>query len=111
VHKMFWPLLASIPLAACSTVHTVKLDSDRAFLTADIAFKSAQQTTLALCSVPNSPKEICVQAIGILHNGAQYEAAGFSAQQTGSASDEAAAVTNLTNLISQLTTLGLLKAN
>ncbi len=103
--------LAALALAGCTTLGTAKIDADKAFLTADIAFKSAQQTVLAGCSVPNAPATICGQAIDILHTGAQAEAAGFSAQQAGSAADEAAAVTNLTNLIGQLTALGVLKAN
>lgn len=104
--------LAALALAACSTVGTVRLNADKAFLTAQVAFKSAQQTTLATCTVPTvQTTAACQTAIALLHTGAQYEAAGFSAQQAGSASDEATAVTNLTNLIGQLTALGVLKAN
>lgn len=105
-------LLPALALAACSTTGTVRLNADKAFLTAQVAFKSAQQTTLATCSVPAAqPTAACQQAIDILHQGAAVEAAGFSAQQAGTSSDMNVAVTNLTNLIAQLTQLGVLKAN
>lgn len=108
--KGFFVIGCALALAACTTAGTVRLNADKAFLTAQVAFKSAQQTTLATCSVLNAPTT-CGQAIDILHQGAGIEAAGFSTHQAGTASDEADAVTNLTNLIAQLTQLGVLKAN
>lgn len=103
-------LLALLALPACATVGTVKLDTDKAFLTADLAFLSTQQTALAVCSAPVHPAA-CTQAIALLHTGAQAEAAGFTAQQAGNATDLAAAVTTLNNLPAQLVALGILKAN
>jgi hypothetical protein len=104
------PLLSV--LAACATVGNVKLDANKAFLTADTAFLSLQQTVNAACSVPTVRHgDACVKAIGILHTGATAEAAGFTAIQAGNAADLMTAVTTLNNLPAQLVALGLLKAN
>lgn len=100
-------------LMGCATVgNDVRLNANKAFLTAQIAFKSTQQTTLAVCSVP-APRlvEPCEKAIDLLHSGAQAEAAGFTAQQAGNAADLQTAITTLTNLPAQLVGLGVLEAN
>lgn len=100
-------------LAGCATVgNDVRLNANKAFLTAQIAFKSTQQSTLAVCSVP-APALVqpCGKAIDLLHTGAQAEAAGFTAQQTGNAPDLQTAISTLTNLPAQLVALGVLEAN
>jgi hypothetical protein len=105
---------AALALAGCTTVSTVKLDADKSFLTADVAFKSVQQATIATCSVPVKPAALtagCNAAIDILHTGVLAEAAGVTAVQTGNAADLQTAVTTLTNLPAQLVALGVLKAN
>lgn len=100
-------------LAGCTTLgNDVRLNTNKAFLTAQIAFKSAQQSTLAFCSVPVATKTpACTQAIDLLHTGAQAEAAGYTAQQAGNAADLQTAITTLTNLPAQLVALGVLEAN
>lgn len=100
-------------MMGCATVgNDVQLNANKAFLTAQIAFKSTQQSTLAICSVP-APRliEPCAKAIDVLHEGARIEAAGFTAQQAGNAADLQTAVIALTGLPSQLAALGVLEAN
>jgi len=98
---------AALALAGCATAGTVRLNADKALLTAQVALKSAQQTTLAACQVPAAPVAACTSAIDLLHEGARYEAAAVAAQQAGASIDEAAAVANLTNLLAQISALGL----
>lgn len=106
-------LIASGMLSGCATLSTdVRLNTNKAFLTAQIAFKSSQQTVLAVCSVPVPAKSAaCAKAVDLLHTGAQAEAAGFTAQQAGNATDLQTAIITLTNLPPQLVTLGVLEAN
>ena len=109
-------LLIAIPaaglLSACATLgNDVRLNANKAFYTAQIALKSAQQTTLAFCSAPTKPVAACNKAIDLLAEGAKAEAAGFTAQQVGNAADLQTAVTTLTALPSQLADLGVLEAN
>lgn len=109
-------LLIAIPaaglLSACTTLgNDVRLNANKAFYTAQIALKSAQQTTLAFCSAPTKPVAACNKAIDLLNEGAKAEAAGFTAQQAGNAADLQTAVTTLTALPSQLADLGVLEAN
>lgn len=108
-------LLIALPatalLSACATLGgDVRLNANKAFYTAQIALKSTQQTTLALCSAPRRPLAACNKAIDLLNDAAKAEAAGFTAQQTGNAADLQAAVTTLTALPSQLAALGILEA-
>lgn len=108
------PLLAALLLvsvAGCATTGTVQLKANQAFLTGQVALKSAQQTVQAVCSAPNRPEPQCDQAIDILHTGAQAEAAGYTAIQAGNSADLNAAVKTLTALPQQLVTLGILKVN
>lgn len=100
-------------LAGCATLGTdVRLNTNKAFLTAQIAFKSSQQTVLSVCSVPVPAKTTaCGKAIDLLHTGAQAEAAGFTAQQAGNSADLQTAILTLTNLPAQLVALGVLEAN
>lgn len=103
------PVLAC--LAACTSLGSVQLNANKAFLTAQIAFKSSQQTALATCSTPATQKtDACQKAIDLLHTGALAEQAAFTAQKAGNSADLATAVTTLTNLPSQLAALGVLKA-
>lgn len=103
---------ASPLLTACTTLgNDVRLNANKAFYTAQIALKSAQQTTLAFCSAPTKPVVACNKAIDLLDKGAKAEAAGFTAQQAGNAADLQTAVTTLTALPSQLADLGVLEAN
>lgn len=103
---------ASPLLTACTTLgDDVRLNANKAFYTAQIALKSAQQTTLAFCSAPTKPVAACNKAIDLLNEGAKAEAAGFTAQQAGNAADLQTAVTTLTALPSQLADLGVLEAN
>lgn len=109
-------LLVAVPavgfLSACATLGSdVRLNANKAFYTAQIALKSAQQTTLAFCSAPTKPVAACNKAIALLNDGAKAEAAGFTAQQAGNAADLQTAVTTLTALPSQLADLGVLEAN
>lgn len=99
-------------LTGCATTgEAVRLNTNKAFLTAQIAFKSSQQTTLSVCRVPAAALvDPCNKAIDLLHVGAQAEAAGFTAQQAGNATDLQAAIVTLTNLPSQLVALGVLEA-
>jgi len=104
---------AATGLGGCATTaQSVRLNSGKAFLTAQLALKSAQQSTLAVCRVP-APRlvEPCRRAIDVLHTGAQAEAAGFTAQQAGNAADLQASILILTNLPAQLAALGVLEAN
>lgn len=105
--------LAFAMLAGCATVGSdVRLNANKAFLTAQIAFKSTQQTVRAVCAAPvETLRTPCDSAIDLLHTGAVAEAAGFTAQQTGNAADLQAAITTLANLPPQLVALGVLKAN
>ncbi len=98
-------------LQGCTTLGTVKLNTDKAFLTAQITLKSAQQTTLAICSGPTKPVAACDKAIDLLRVAAKAEAVGFTAQRTGNAADLRTAIVTLTNLPPQLVALGILKAN
>lgn len=100
-------------LAGCATLgNDVRLNTNKAFLTAQIAFKSSQQTVLSVCSVPVPAKSAaCGKAIDLLHTGAQAEAAGFTAQQAGNSADLQTAILTLTNLPAQLVALGVLEAN
>lgn len=103
---------ASPLLTACTTLgNDVRLNANKAFYTAQIALKSAQQTTLVFCSAPTKPVVACNKAIDLLDKGAKAEAAGFTAQQAGNAADLQTAVTTLTALPSQLADLGVLEAN
>lgn len=103
---------ASPLLTACTTLgNDVRLNANKAFYTAQIALKSAQQTTLAFCSAPTKPVAACNKAIDLLNEGAKAEAVGFTAQQAGNAADLQTAVTTLTALPSQLADLGVLEAN
>lgn len=112
VALLFPALLLVGTLSACATTATdVRLNANKAFLTAQIAFMSAQQTTLALCSAPTKPVAACNTAIDLLQEGAKAEAAGFTAQQAGNAAGLQAALITLTNLPPQLVALGVLKAN
>lgn len=104
---LFIALAGSFLLSACTTV---RLNANKAFYTAQISFKSVQQTTIAVCSVVPKPAP-CDRAIDLLHEGAKAEAAGFTAQQSGNAADLHAAIVTLTNLPPQLVALGILKAN
>lgn len=109
-------VLVAVPamslLGACTTLgNDVRLNANKAFYTAQIALKSAQQTTLAFCSAPTKPVAACNKAIDLLNEGAKAEAAGFTAQQAGNAADLQTAVTTLTALPSQLADLGVLEAN
>lgn len=104
---LFIVLAGSFLLSACTTV---RLNANKAFYTAQISFKSVQQTTIAACSVVPKPAP-CDRAIDLLHEGAKAEAAGFTAQQSGNAADLHAAIVTLTNLPPQLVALGILKAN
>ncbi len=100
-------------LAGCATVGgDVRLNANRAFLTAQIAFKSTQQTVLAVCRVP-APSLVapCDKAVALLHTGAQAEAAGFASQQAGNAAGLQAAILALTDLPPRLVALGVLEAN
>ena len=111
MRKVLLALPIMIALAGCATTGSVRLNTNKAFLTADTAFLSVQQTTLALCSVPTSATiDRCNKAIDILHDGAKAEAAGFAAQQAGNSTDLASAVTALANIPAQLVALGILKA-
>ena len=108
---LFVALGATLLLSGCATFgNDVRLNANKAFLTAHISFKSVQQTTLAVCSVVPKPKP-CDEAIDLLSLGAQAEEAGFTAQQSGNAADLQTAITALTNLPPQLVALGILKAN
>lgn len=104
------PLLAAL-CACASTVESVRLNTNKAFLTGQIALKSAQQTTFALCTVPTRPEALCDKAIDLLHTASVAETAGFTAQQSGNAKDLAAATQTLVALPAQLVALGILKAN
>lgn len=107
-------LLAAGSLVSCATTggDAVRLNASKAFLTAQIALKSTQQTVLAVCSTPlRQASEPCNKAIDLLHAGAQAEAAGFTAQRAGSAADLQTAIIALTNLPPQLVALGVLEAN
>lgn len=108
---LFVALAGSLLLSGCATLGgDVRLNANKAFLTAQISFKSVQQTTLAVCSVVPKPAP-CDRAIDLLSLGAQAEDAGFTAQQSGNAADLQTAITTLTNLPPQLVALGILKAN
>lgn len=109
MRKLLPVLIACAALSACAG--SVRLNSNKAFLTAQLALKSAQQTTLSVCSAPVKPVAVCDTAIDLLHKGAQAEAAGFTAQQAGNTAGLSAAIGTLTNLPSQLVALGILKAN
>lgn len=106
-------LVAAGLLAGCSTIGgDVRLNAYKAFLTAQIAFKSAQQTTIAFCSAPAAVQvEPCNKAIDLLREGAKAEAAGFTAQQAGNAAGMSEALTVLVALPAQLAALGILEAN
>ncbi len=100
-----------IGMGGCATTAAdVRLNANKGFLTAQIAIKSAQQTTLAVCSQPTKPVAACDKAVDLLHEGAKAEAAGFTAQQSGNSADLQSAILTLTNLPAQLTALGILKA-
>lgn len=103
---------ASGILSGCATTaESVRLNTNKAFLTAQLALKSSQQSTLAVCSVPAPPLvEPCRKAIDLLHVGARAEAAGFTAQQAGNAADLQTSIVTLTNLPAQLVALGILEA-
>lgn len=107
--RRFIALAAVISLAACATTGDVRLNANKAFYTAQIAFKSAQQTTLAVCSAPAAPTAACNSAVDLLHEGAKAEAAGFTAQQAGNSADLQTAIIKLTELPAQLAALGVLK--
>lgn len=102
---------AVLALSACATTGSVRLNTNRAFLTGQVALKSAQQTTFALCTVPSRPAALCDKAIDLLHQGSLAENAGFTAQQSGNAKDLATATQTLVALPAQLVALGILKAN
>jgi hypothetical protein len=105
-------LFAALALSACaSTTGTVALDADKAFLTADVAFKSAQQVVLAGIQSGTITGDTKAQVIAIMDKGAVAETAGFTAEQAANSVDEATAVTSLTTLLAQLSALGVLKAN
>jgi hypothetical protein len=104
-------LPAAAMLSACASLgNDVRLNANKAFYTAQIALKSAQQTTLAVCSTPQRPAA-CGRAIDLLGDAAKAEAAGYTAQQTGNAADLQAALITLTALPSQLAALGILEAH
>ena len=111
MRKLLIPVL--IALAGCTTTgaDTVRLNGNKAFLTAQIALKSAQQSTLAICTSPARPVAACDKAIDLLTKGAQAEAAGFTAQQSGNSADLQTSITTLVALPAQLVALGILKAN
>lgn len=101
-----------IALAGCATTPgSVRLNANKAFLTAQITLKSAQQSTLAVCTVPVNPVAACDKAIDLLAVAAKAEAAGFTAQQSGNAADLQTSIATLVNLPAQLVALGILKAN
>lgn len=111
MRKLLAVFAIPVLLAGCATTaNDVRLNANKAFLTAQIALKSAQQTTLAVCSQPAKPVEPCDKAVDLLREGAKAEAAGFTAQQSGNSADLSAAILTLTNLPAQLTALGILKA-
>ena len=111
MRKLLAVFAIPVLLAGCATTaNDVRLNANKAFLTAQIALKSAQQTTLAVCSQPAKPVEPCDKAVDLLREGAKAEAAGFTAQQSGNSAGLSAAILTLTNLPAQLTALGILKA-
>ncbi|WP_068093373.1 hypothetical protein [Novosphingobium rosa] len=102
----------SLSTSLCACAGTVRLNANKAFLTAQTALKSGQQSVNAVCSVPAAQTtDKCQQAITLMHTGAQAEAAAFTAQQAGNSADLATAITTLNNLPAQLVALGILKAN
>lgn len=109
MHKLLPALVAALALSACTG--SVRLNTNKAFLTAQLALQSAQSTTLAVCSGPVKPVAACDKAIDLLHVGAQAETAGFTAQQAGNARGLQTAILTLTDLPAQLVALGILKAN
>lgn len=102
-------LLAIVALGGCTTAGTVRLNAGRAFYTAQIAFKTAQQSTLVVCTNP-APRLVapCQEAVSILGTGAKVEATGFAAQQAGNATSLQAAVIALTDIPPRLAALGVL---
>lgn len=109
MRKMILPVLFMV--AGCATANTVRIKTDQAFLTGQLALKTAQQTVMAVCSTPTKPEPQCNQAIDILHTGALAEDAGHTALLAGNAKDLNAAVATLTSLPQQLVALGLIKGN
>lgn len=103
-------LMALLMVGGCTTAGNVQLNAGRAFLTAQIAFKSAQQSALTVCTTP-APRLLvpCREAVGVLAVGAKAEAAGFAAQQAGNASDLQTAVTALMDIPPRLAALGILE--
>lgn len=99
-------------ISGCATTaDDVRLNAGKAFYTAQVAFRAAQQTTLVTCTSP-APRlvEPCQKAIDILHDGALAEGAAFTAQQAGNAADLQTSLVILIGLPSQLAALGVLEA-
>ena len=110
--KALIPVLIAASLSACASLglgNDVRLNANRAFLTGQIALKSAQQSTVAICTPPTRPVAACDKAIDLLAAGARAEAAGFTAQQAGNSADLQTAITTLVALPAQLVALGILK--
>lgn len=104
-------LVFGMMLSGCATTGGVRLNTDKAFYTAQVAFRSVQQITLTTCTRPPARLvEPCGKAIDLLHTGAQVEATGFAAQQAGRVMDVQSALTVLISLPSQLAALGVLEA-
>jgi len=108
--KHVLPGALALALSACTTsgADSVRLNANKAFLTAQIALASAQQTVIATCSIPAPPQPECNKAIGLLHTGAQAEAAGHTAIAAGNAADVEVAIRTLTDLPAQLVVLGII---
>lgn len=105
-------LLSAGGLSGCATAGDVRLNANKAFSTAQIAFHAVQQTALIVCTNPQ-PRLVqpCQKSLDVLKTGAEAEAAGFTAQQAGNAQDLQTAIITLTALPSQLAELGILEAN
>ena len=106
-------LLVAMPgLSGCqtTTADSVRLNTNKAFYTAQIALKSSQQTVLVVCSSPARPAAACNKGIDLLRTAAKAEAAGFTAQQAGNSADLQSVLITLTALPSELAALGLLEA-
>jgi len=101
-----WALLA---LAGCATTGTVRLDADKAFLTAQIGFESLQQAALAGIQSGAISGDAKARVIALNDKGVRLEAEGYAARQAANAAAEGDAAIGLTTIVSQIVALGVLK--
>lgn len=96
-------LVASVPLAGCATLGqtagTVTLTVDKSFLTAQVSFKSLQEIALAGIQSGAFTGTTKARIIDLVDRGQALENAAYTTRNS-------ATVTALTDVVTQLTALG-----